>query len=473
MTHRSEERRGRGSQRQGSGYDGEGMSQGLSQMKAPAFQLQAGPIQRQEKPGICEPPLVVALRIFEKSGNSGTKAAIAFLKIETDVDAVLAELMKLLKGEARGTFARYLARFLDENQLKARFNQASLLTLMNNSTICAPDCWEKHALATAALGEAGIKAFNAADDYQEEVREIGDGEKGERLIVVGSEEHYEGFTTWRDAVDWAPGITGDQHNKLMFMEHAISKVEAYAQARAAARKNGVQNDDKITVMIYPSGYTKAQMAAFKKSVQGAGADKVITLGKSSEGYSAADQMVNYINTGDWNTKLEDGNARENPIYNLDMIAHGLPGQLAFGLDGPHQADYQFDKSHAAKLSPEAFSDNAAFISYACRTGTESGGTGTNGSLAQSIADNAEVDVYSRRRRTLFSAAFNDGGGAKLSPQLAKAYTLVLEDPRYRRMIDDILFDSRGASGAVRTAGSPGNLPGGEWHFQKGKKPTKR
>ena len=115
---------------------------------------------------------------------------------------------------------------------------------------------------------------------------------------------------------------------------------------------------------------------------------------------SADELVDFINSRCTEKK---------PIKKLDIFTHGYPNYFAFGYENSNKKikeRYSFGRNHAKRLKEEMFDAEAVITSWSCRTGISSydedltgKDPGLDESLAQLIANTAQVDVVAFRRRS--------------------------------------------------------------------------
>jgi hypothetical protein len=426
-------------------------------MEPPIFGFSDAPTQlKTEMNGICEDPRQRARQILQQAG-SGSRAAQMVMDDCSIGDEVVSHLLVIMDQCTKGFFARYLGRKMSAAELKDRFNESTLISLYEY----AGEGHEQENLGKAALDEAGVDLFSAQQKYKDSAVDIPEGQSGERIIVVGTEVHYDGFNpgNQRDWFKWTGLTDGDDNNKLMFMEQAIAQVKAYQAVREENQASGKGGEEKITVVVFPHGYSVGQLKAFQSAVFTEGADNMKFL-IENETVTEADQLINYMNTGDQWKDPSECTRGEDKVANVDVFSHGLPGQIAFGYDADEEIaqNHSLNISQAHKLSPEAFLENARWISYACRSATDINGA-PDLSIAQEIANAAQIEVLAYRRRSDYSKSFADFG--EIDEKLRNLAATIFDDETYRLKIDGYLFDSRGAAGSVNDGPTPGDQPEGQ------------
>jgi RHS repeat-associated protein len=284
-----------------------------------------------------------------------------------------------------------------------------------------------------------------------------DGE--ENIVIIGANNH--------DAT------TG---NKLMFMVQGISQAKSFSN----------EKNEKTTVLLFTQGYTKEQIAAFKKSAKENGAKNVIEI-------TNVNQVINYINSKNTKVSKISKNRSKDKVTDMAAFSHGVPGKIDFDYDGG-SSNTELNSSNIKKINKKAFGkekisgENALFVSYACQTGNvDEGGV----VLAQKIADHLGIDVLAFKRRSDYVNTFS----FPLMRELAKArkidgiigpigaelkfikeygtstwkYTSQLlkyaDDPMHRKFINGFLFDDRGAFGKPKSGDTPSDRPAGQFLFK--------
>jgi RHS repeat-associated protein len=127
----------------------------------------------------------------------------------------------------------------------------------------------------------------------------------------------------------------------------------------------------VTWMVFDLDYTDAQRANMKNFAKKNGV-KLIYVQNT-------DQLVNYINSKDVNSKESLSEARkEDQISNVSFFAHGTPGRAAFGyenytdegangkkIDIEHIGNTDLDIPKAKKFTKNAFTSGAEFDLFTC------------------------------------------------------------------------------------------------------------
>lgn len=276
--------------------------------------------------------------------------------------------------------------------------------------------------------------------------------KCEFVIVVGAEDLYSG---------------ADRHNKLMFAQSGIRYTKSWGpkfdrttvfmfNGRCATRFN-VTKDGAEKASYFKDGYTEAQIAATKASVERYG-------GIFSTASSWGD-VAGHIN----NRAARIGGC-EKYVQVLAFFCHGTPGRIWLAnTRGEHLTADRLSAVSASSFLPEAALPRRYLYrhvtSWACQTanGAKPAETfeGTvSQSLAQQLADRWDINVRASATRTLYSAAFSTGISGRYKDLTGG-----------RRMIDGCLWEDDGADGSV-TSGPTGdhpNLQQGMWQLEPGQR----
>jgi RHS repeat-associated protein len=219
----------------------------------------------------------------------------------------------------------------------------------------------------------------------------------ENIVIVGTEEHYK-----------------NPANKMMFAAQAIRQIKKYASS---------EPDEKTTILLATSGYSSKQIAQIRASAKKYGVEVVEV--------ASAKQIINYINSQCEESSGVTDARNHDPVTNVDFFAHGKVGQIAIGLDGPKQTEYQISPSVLSGLSECAFSQNALISSFACRTGL--GNTNINEftypwedferskSIAQEIANKGHVKVNAYISRSDYSGTFGSSDDRALLKAASVGY----------------------------------------------------
>lgn len=125
----------------------------------------------------------------------------------------------------------------------------------------------------------------------------------------------------------------------------------------------MNKDIKFSVLMCKKGYESSHINAVK--------DAVVNLyGGEFYEVNSAQEIINYINTGDKNnSKTISEERRSYKVKQLFFYSHGLVGKIALGMGlTGDSSEYAFGEEEVLKLSKEAFSNDSHIYSFACRTG---------------------------------------------------------------------------------------------------------
>jgi len=165
----------------------------------------------------------------------------------------------------------------------------------------------------------------------------------QHIIVIGTQNHRS---------DGMPVLFKDvgPGSKMMFALQAIRRIK-------------MNKDMRFSVLMCKDGYKPKQLKAVK--------DAVINLyGGEFYEVESAQEIINYINTGDKTKKDKISTERKNyKVRQLLFYGHGLVGQIALGMGLYNDtSDYSFGEEEVLKLNKEAFDSDSHVYSFACRTG---------------------------------------------------------------------------------------------------------
>ena len=217
--------------------------------------------------------------------------------------------------------------------------------------------------------------------------------------------------------------SGQAGDRAMFVNQGIRQVREY-QALKGER-------DRSVYFIFRENYEPKALDEIKK----------IVTSKYSADFAILDNvgaLVNFINSRQDKRRF---------IKKMDLFSHGLVGSIEFGYDTGKAGSYRFREAQARMLKPVMFHDDAIITSYACRTGTgvdkESFEDGSDPqyskSLAQILADCADVEVHAFLRRTDYGLTY---GTKAQTEKAAKAKARVLEYDRQIAQYDKSVADYR-------------------------------
>ncbi|MBN8703790.1 MAG: hypothetical protein J0M08_12050 [Bacteroidetes bacterium] len=201
---------------------------------------------------------------------------------------------------------------------------------------------------------------------------------GEEKIVVSGSEH--------------PGRYG-----LNFVLPAMKQLHNI-------QKNNSKNE-RVAWLVFEKGYSTKQLIQMNRWAERNGV-AMITV-------KSADEVVNYINSGIKEGPNFSSIRKEDPITQVNMFSHGVPGNISFGYGNSDvEQKYSFTEAQAKKLNPNAFETNASCTIFACRIGAGKSvndftfDTDPEKSLAQAIADQTGMSVNAWQSRTEYSGILN-------------------------------------------------------------------
>lgn len=251
----------------------------------------------------------------------------------------------------------------------------------------------------------------------------------------------------------------------MFVNQAFRQLKWY-------KKN--ESSETRSLVLFTAGYTPKQIDRITEIAQKKYGATVISVSSSKE-------LANYVNSKSQDCNEASDARQADPVSNMDAFAHGLVGSIEFGykMGGKIEADQRFDESTAKELNPGAFSENAVFTSYACRTGlgnpainyfrSPAVGTPYGGyvpaedlmqdqSLAQKIANTVGIKVKAYATRSDYSATLGTWMERKLfkvSPKLVPEFT---ESYNSSENIDGADLRPNGAVHPVTGGSTPVGVP---------------
>ena len=204
--------------------------------------------------------------------------------------------------------------------------------------------------------------------------------------------------------------SGQAGDRGMFVNQGIRQVREYQKLKGER--------DRSLYFIFRENYDPRALEKIKSIVGERYAADFAILDNVGE-------LVNFINTRQGKKRF---------IKKMDLFSHGLVGSIEFGYDTDKADSYRFREAQARMLKPVMFHGDAIITSYACRTGTgvdkESFEDGSDPqcskSLAQTLADCADVEVHAFLRRTDYGLTYGTKAQAETA---AKAKARVVEYDR--------------------------------------------
>lgn len=220
------------------------------------------------------------------------------------------------------------------------------------------------------------------------------------IIVVGTQNHRSDASfrkPWNLIRDVGEG------SKLMFVHQAL-------------RRMRLNNSIRFDFLLCSNGYSSEQKKSIKDTVENIYKSKYIEV-------SNAQQIINYINTGNKNSSATLSEIRkQKKIQQLLFYSHGVVGEISLGLSpaGIDVTPYSFEVEQAEKLESDAFAFGANIYLFSCRAGIgntdidrtiyknpEGSKDDSNNrynilsseSIAQKIANSTKSNVFAYLRRT--------------------------------------------------------------------------
>lgn len=180
----------------------------------------------------------------------------------------------------------------------------------------------------------------------------------------------------------------DYANKMMFAAQAVRGLRVHAGGA-----------DYKTLIYFTQGYTAEQRAAIRT----AGAAHA-SPGRTFA-ITTTDALIAKLNEASF-----PGDSCSRRIWRMDMYTHGVPDDLAFGYNGRNAGTRSFTAAHAGRLTRERFELHGGgagrIYSWGCRTAISS--SGTQGGLAQVLANATGATVHAYSRRTEYTNTWDTG-----------------------------------------------------------------
>jgi hypothetical protein len=184
---------------------------------------------------------------------------------------------------------------------------------------------------------------------------------------------------------------GQNGDKVMFINQGIRQIREYPLAKP---------DDSVqrVFLIFTEDYSTPLLGEVKQIVEGRYGAKYRELA------SIAD-LVDFVAARRRKKRL---------IRQMDFYSHGVVMQVEFGYHTDKEESYRLREAQARMLDPKAFEWDAKICSYACRTGLgidignklgEDEDPQYEHSLAQLLADSADVEVHAFPRRSLYDQTY--------------------------------------------------------------------
>ncbi|MDR0183451.1 hypothetical protein [Lysobacter arvi] len=197
---------------------------------------------------------------------------------------------------------------------------------------------------------------------------------------------------------------GQDGDKVMFINQGIRQIREYPPATA---------DDSVqrVFLIFTEAYPRALLDEVRGIVSDYGA-------KYRELQSISD-LVDFVSAR---------RAKKRLIKQMDFYSRGVVMQLELGYQTDKEESFRLRDAQARMLDPKAFEWDATICSYACRTGLGSdiGNSLDEGedpqyaqSLAQILADSADVEVRAFPRRSLYDQTFGTAEDRRVGAEVSR------------------------------------------------------
>lgn len=217
--------------------------------------------------------------------------------------------------------------------------------------------------------------------------------------------------------------TGQAGDRAMFVNQGIRQVRKYKELK--------RERDRSVYFIFRENYTQEALKKIEAIVRDRYGAEFAILDNIGE-------FVNFVNSR---------KSKKIFIRKMDLFSHGLVGSIEFGYNTGKADSYRFRDAQARMLNPDMFHDDAIVTSYACRTGVgvdkESFEDGTdpqyNKSLAQIMADCADVEVHAFLRRSDYGQTY---GNKAQSEIVRKTKNKVIEYDRQVSLYEQFAADYR-------------------------------
>lgn len=208
------------------------------------------------------------------------------------------------------------------------------------------------------------------------------------------------FDSW-NARDIASNVwNGQAGDKVWFINHGIRQLQQYP---AGTADYSIQR----VFLIFTEQYSRALLDEVRSIVTG-------MYGASYRELTSVSDLVDFANA-----RL----TKKRRIKQMDFYAHGVVHSVEFGYQtgSKTQAELRFGLAQARMMNELAFDEKARISSYACRTGLghdigdrldPGEDPGYRESLAQVLADAADIRVDAFPRRTSYENTFGTSSDRK-------------------------------------------------------------
>lgn len=216
---------------------------------------------------------------------------------------------------------------------------------------------------------------------------------------------------------------GQAGDEVMFINQGIRQIRQYPPA---------QSDDSVqrVFLVFTEGYSRPLLEEVKRIVENRYDAKYRELTSISD-------LVDFVAARRRKKRL---------IKQMDFYSHGLVMQVEFGYHTDKQDSFRLRDAHARMLDPHAFDWDARICSYACRTGLghdigdhldEGEDPEYANSLAQILADSADVEVHAFPRRSLYDQTYGTAEERRIGAEvLEKKKRYEDDEDRYHAELAD-------------------------------------
>lgn len=213
------------------------------------------------------------------------------------------------------------------------------------------------------------------------------------------------FDSW-SPVDLYRNFKSKQRgDKVWFINHGIRQIQRYPKGKPDYSVQRV-------FLIFTENYPRKLLDEVKRIVEE-------DYGASYRELTSISGLLDFVTQRKRKKRL---------IKQMDFYCHGVVMQIEFGYATDLLKTNRLGSAQAWMLDPLAFDDDAKIFSYACRTGLgcDIGDKLDSGedpkyadSLAQILADAADVDVWAFPRRTSYADTFGNQADRKRGVETQK------------------------------------------------------
>lgn len=216
------------------------------------------------------------------------------------------------------------------------------------------------------------------------------------VTVVGcSDPTY--FDSWSPRKIASNMWNGQAGNKVMFINQGIRQLRIYPETTP-------DKSIRRVFLIFTDAYERVLLDKVKEYVENC--------------YGA--EYAELVSVAELAAFIERRPQKRRRIKQMDFFSHGVVHHVEFGYGTSHRETCSLGDSQAHKFPPNAFDEDARIYSYACRTGVgvdkrsfdHGDDPQYDQSLAQIIADSAEVRVWAFPRRSNYDETYGTGEDRK-------------------------------------------------------------